>query len=395
MLTKDLLRFKIADGKALPSLVKPTPAILSLAANLLGHWNGGVGQRLDDLEDGAVPILHQTRSLLIAKGFQKLIVDACTFAEAPSAGELRARAFAASAARLRAPLASEADHRAQVAAEVGLSGNDLAEQLYADLPGFARLTVPSDLTPDSLIAQYNLAQCQGLLLTARELTVTVHDTDAGVRRRLLKALRWCRLLADVAGDEGKALTLVISGPGSVLDQASRYGLNLALFLPVLASCRRWEATAWVRPGQERIDHELVLTEELGLRGDTRYLAHIPQEVAHLTQALAEAWPEAHVGEAPLLPLGGGELAVPDLEVRVGGRAIAVELFHRWHEATLDRRLKRLATPGLPLVIGVDRALAKRRPGLADHPVMARQGFLFSDLPTAKAVRKAVEGLASV
>ncbi len=385
MLTKDLLRFRVHDGVVTPQLLKATPAISELAENLLHFWRAGIGQTLGALEDAALPILHQTRSLLVAKGLQKLILDSCTFREAASCAALREQALAASAAALTIADADPDRHRERIANALGLSGEALSEALYGDLPDAAVLVGVGTLDIAELIARYNLAQCQGLLLTAKALTVTIRDGDTGIRRKLLKALRFQRLLGEVRPSAG-GLSLVISGPGAVLDQASRYGLNLALFLPALACLRNWEATAEVVPGKERIVRQLKLGPDLGLVGDSHFLGYVPEEVQTLAAELAKKRPEWEQVEPGLLSTATGELIVPDLELRHGGRTVAVELFHRWHAFALERRLEQLAAGELPtLVLGVDRAAAKRVPGLADHPLFVARGFLFNDIPTVRAL----------
>jgi predicted nuclease of restriction endonuclease-like RecB superfamily len=397
VLTKDLLRFKVSEGRILPTLLRGTPANLELAQRLLDHWRQGTGLRRGDLEDGAMPILHQSRALLVARGMQKLILDACRFTDPPSSELLRGEALQASASLLGAPAASIEAHRALVAERIGLPPEELSERLYGDLPDAALLETAADLTPQQLIERYNLSLCQGLLLHAKGLDVAVLDADTGLRRRLLKALRFRRLLAEVVQDGAGVLRLAISGPGSVLDQASRYGLQLALFLPALACARRWTATALMAPPRRgdggRVAVRLELSEASGLVGDSMFLGHVPEELRGLHEALAGRFPDWRLEEPQLLPLPGGELVVPDLQIVSAGQVFPVELFHRWHGHALARRLDQLGQGLAPrLVVGIDRALAKTTavaPLLA-HAAFQRQGFLFSDLPAPRTLGEVME-----
>ena len=97
MLTRDLLRYRLDGDQVKPSFLKATPAIRELTEAVLAHWQGGVGGRLGELEDAAIPILHRSRALVVGRGLQKLVLDGCTFGEPPSAATLREAAFAASA----------------------------------------------------------------------------------------------------------------------------------------------------------------------------------------------------------------------------------------------------------------------------------------------------------
>ncbi len=389
---------KLEGDRVVPLLLKPTPGNLRMAEDLLTHWRAGVGQRRGDLEDAALPIHHRSRAQAAARGVQKLITDACRFADPASTEVLRGAALAASAAMLAKPAATSDEHRAAVAEQVNLHPDELAERIYADLPHLATLEEAPTWTPAQALARYDLALCQGLLLGARALDVTVLDADTGLRRRLLKALRWRRLLAEVRLDAGDALRLTISGPASVLDQASRYGMQLALFLPDLATASNWRAHAEIELPRGKAQMSgvararLELSHELGLRSESGFLAFVPEELRDLGATLAAKLPAWRFEEAQLLPLPNGELIVPDLQARVGDVVIAVELFHRWHGAALRRRLDQLVQGLAPrLVIGVERALAKAD-DVATHPAFIRHGFAFSEIPVARALKDAVERL---
>nr|MBA3686071.1 DUF790 family protein [Planctomycetota bacterium] len=354
MLTRDLLRFQVKDGLAVPGLLRATPGNLATAQRLLAFWRDGVGQRRGDLEDAAMPVLHQSRGLVVARGLQKLIVDRCAFTDPAPCEALRRDALLRSAARMIAPAVDVETHRHAVAADLGSDTDALERGLYADLPHLAQLTAATDLAPEALLAQYNLALCQGLLLSAAELRVTVRDADTGLRRRLLKALRWRRLLVRVGGDDDGALTLVVSGPASVIDQSTRYGLQLALFLPALCCARLWSAQAELTLPRGGGRARLELSDGLGLPGDSAFLGHVPSELATLEQTVATALPEWHCEDPALLPMPDGEVVVPDLQLRAGERVRRVELFHRWHAHALERRLAQLERGWAPgLVLGVD------------------------------------------
>ncbi|MEK7415337.1 MAG: DUF790 family protein, partial [Planctomycetota bacterium] len=79
VLTRDLLRFRADAGRIEARLLKPTPAVLALAEQLLTHWRGGSGRMLGELEDGEQTILHGSRQMVVGRGLAKVIVDACTF----------------------------------------------------------------------------------------------------------------------------------------------------------------------------------------------------------------------------------------------------------------------------------------------------------------------------
>ncbi|GDY14712.1 hypothetical protein LBMAG53_35900 [Planctomycetota bacterium] len=435
MLNRELLRYRLNQGAVVPGLVKDTPALRSLAEDLLGHWQKSIGERLEDIEESAIPLLHRSRTMLIARGFHKLVGDACTFADPTSAETLRSQALAASAERFVAKaLAKTAEeHRAAVAAQLGSDAAALLEGLYADLPGATRLASAPAWTPDELFSHYNLALCQGLLLSARELEVTLHaaakassrekastsehaptrdgqkssvsplKSDTGGRRRILSACRFHRLLCEVrATTDG--LHLTIGGPDAVLDQASRYGLNLAQFLPRLAAEPAWTMKARLRLRSRTgvtLHGVLELNDRTGLPGSPQALGYVPPELRDLSDQLAERCPDWRFVEPELRALHSGELVVPDLAISVSDQAgkqqvVSVELFHRWHGRALARRLDQIAAGRLPgLAIGVERGLAKLAEiaPLLELPTFSAAGFLFSDIPTQRALSDAIRRVA--
>jgi predicted nuclease of restriction endonuclease-like RecB superfamily len=402
MLNRNLLRARVRNGEAIPALLAATPAHLETAGRLLDFWRASIGGRLGDLEEALLPIINRSRAVVVARGLNKLVQDACEFADPASTAEMRQRALAASARLLATPAATGEAHLAAVAAEIGSAAEAVSRELYADLPAAAVLTAAPAWTPAALIDAYNLGLCQGLLLSARSLTVRIGDPGTGMRRRLLKALRFRRLLADVRDVNG-TLVMDISGPAAVLDQSARYGLQLALFLPALACAQDWSASAEVavpRLGGGNDRGTLKLAPELGLRGDSGFLGFVPPEIAAqaaaIATALAAKLPGWTAQEPQVLPLPGGELVVPDMQYGDGARTVAVECFHRWHAAALARRLDQVGRGLAPrLALGVDRALAKTAAiaPLVAGEAFARQGFLFSDLPTARAVVAVVARLA--
>jgi len=394
VLTKDLLRFKREGDRLVPLFVKPTPQVRQGCEDLLGFYRHSVGRTRGELQELATPILYRMRSMVVARGLQKLILDRCTFTDPADAAELRWRALEASAAALGAPPDRADAHRAAVAAELELDPDELAAALYADLPQEARLEAVPEWSVEALIDRYNLSLVQGLIARCGEIELTVADADVGRRRQLLKNLRFQRLLAEQRGGDGAELRLTISGPGAVIDQANRYGLQLANFVPAITALSAWTlvARAPKRGGT------ITLSETDGLRADNKFLAYQPEELRDLIGVLGDKCPDWELDDEPaLLTLPGGELVVPDLALAVPERdqRLLIELFHRWHMSALARRVALLESGKAPgLVLGVDRALAKLKDSkpLVERAEATGRAFLFSGYPTATALKRLVKHL---
>ncbi|WP_257448366.1 DUF790 family protein [Archangium lipolyticum] len=389
MLTRELLLFRVRDGKLRPSFVKREDAgLLALAGELIAEVEARRGHTRDEVEETLGLRAGAHARPKVARGLVKLLVDRMLFDE-PSEGisEARTAAFR-EAARVLRSLPGDATveaYESRLAEAFPRPLPELREALYADLPGNRRLRDWEAVGPADLLDRYNLALAQGPLFDARRLTLRARAPELLRVRKVLRWLKFCRLVAEVRRD-GDDWVLEVEGPGAMLSLQKKYGLQLASFLSVVPVLERWHLTAAIESPRRRVT--LVLSHEDPLvspHGPA--LGHIPPEVATLAQGFDDAdW------ELDLLPLprntGATGLCVPDLTFRhkETRREVALELFHAWHAGPLARRLEELRSrPDAGLLLGVDRALAKdtqERAALEAHP----QVVLFHGFPSAKRLR---------
>lgn len=407
MLSRDLLRWRSRSGELEPLWLGSGPSLITVAEQLLGLYRASHGARQSDIDEALPPIIHACRSQVVARGLHKIIADACTFTQGEDLRELRSAIFDASAKALREnPSAHCEGHRAQVLATIPDSDARLLEDpqlLYADLPQWARLEATPHWSAEEVIDRYNMHLAQGFLLGAHRLDLQLdgRQLSVGMRRRLLKALRWQRLLVHIqASAEDDVLRFEISGPGAVLDQRSRYGLQLAQLLPHIASLPHWQLQARVTPPRSPRDPQpgellLRLDERAPLRGGSRFLAHVPKELS----GLAAAWnprlqPWQLSDEPPLLPIAGAtgpEWVAPDyLLTHPQYGNFSLECLHRWHGTILPRRLQQITEGRAPrLLLAIDRALVRSGEGkaLIEAFPQPQRLMLFNDLPTLSALKR--------
>jgi predicted nuclease of restriction endonuclease-like RecB superfamily len=389
MLTRELLLFRVRDGKLRPSFVKrEDAALLTLAGELIAEVEAGRGRTRDEVEETLGLRAGAHARPKVARGLVKLLVDRMLFEE-PAEGLSAARATTfREAARVLRSLPADATveaYEARLAEAFPRPLPELREALYADLPGHRRLLGWETLGAAELVDRYNLSLAQGPLLEARRLTLRARAPELLRVRKVLRWLKFCRLVAEVRRD-GEDWALEVEGPGSMLALQKKYGLQLATFLSVVPVLERWQLTAAIENPRRRVT--LVLDEKDPLVSPhASALGHIPPEVATLAESFEDAdW------ELDLLPMprhtGATGLCVPDLTFRhrPSGREVALELFHAWHAGPLARRLEELRSrPDEGLLLGVDRALAKdtrARAELEAHP----QVVLFHGFPSAKKLR---------
>lgn len=393
MLTRELLAFRVSKGVLRPVFVKrDDEALLSLASDLLATVESSRGETCDDVEETLGLSAGAFARPKIARGLVKLLVDRLVFEEpAPGASEARWEHFKTAARTLRTltPDTSVEGYEARLEAALGVPLTDARGALYSDLPGNRKLLGWDAEAPtaQALLDRYNLALAQGPLLSARRLTLRARSPELLRVRKVLRWLKFCRLVAEVRRD-GPDWELEVEGPGSMLAMQKKYGLQLASFLSVVPVLERWELKATVEPSRRQAT--LTLSDKDPLVSPLpAALGHVPEEVASLSASFVDdAW------ELDLTPLprhvGAASLCVPDLTFRhrASRHEVALELFHPWHASALTRRLAELRTrPDAGLLLGVDRALLSKEPTeremLEAHP----QVVLFHGFPSAKKLRE--------
>jgi len=411
VLTKDLIRCRVSGNRVSPQFVPvDRPDLLELAEELLAVYRADPPPTRGEIAEAVNPLITAFRDAKFARGLDKLLTDRCEFSHASDRDfpSLRRQLFEISACLLKAgPDDDYGAYRQQV-----LDGHaDLAaaveEGIYADLPENERLIRFRDLYPRQLLERYNVALVQSLLLRADRLEVTVASPAPAKMRKLMKYLKFFRLLTRIhrVGEKGRkkpggvddAVMLTVDGPGSMFSHAKKYGLQLASFFPAVCDLENWRLDAdveWRGAGRE-----LRLDQRSGLVSHYRnFSAHVPEEIRMFHQHFTKTVADWHiVGHTPFIDAGQQELVFPDLSFEHdSGRTVHLELFHRWHASQLLARLAMAEGGKIPaLIVGVDRSL-ERAPETASalerSEWFATHGFLFRDYPPVSKVRKLLDAL---
>ncbi len=408
MLTKDMLRVRVAGDRVIPKFVKTDdPKLLGLARQLLDFYRPDRGLTRGEISESAEPVVKSCKDLKLASGLNKIIQDRCEFTHPAECdyAEIRRRLFAKSAEALRnAPDNIDfAGFKAQVMDGFESEADLDKDGVYADLPENEHLVNLKLLSPKELLERYNVSLVQSLLITCEKLTVRVASPEAGQLRKLFKYLKFFRLLAKIipeseTGDDElpSKLRLEIDGPASLFDNTQKYGLQLAVFFPAVCALSNWELKAEVKyKNSERI---LKLDQKTGLVSHYRNFSdYVPEEIAMFHSLFREKVPDWEiVGDSPAFNLGGGELIFPDLSFRHihQGTIFHLELFHRWHSFPLLRRLEESGKlQKLPLLIGVDRFLSEKpetKSRLESNEWFEQRGFKFRDFPGVETVRRLLD-----
>ena len=399
MLTKDLLRFKTSGGYAKPSFINTAdPKLLALAEQFIAVVGNSIGSTREELDEQLDRLTSVWKDVKLARGLVKILLDRAEFSGCGEQDYPAARhaLFLRSAALLNSAQCPDdpAEYRARLMAAEPV----LRSGVYPDLPENEQLIAVKPTFPKELLERYNMALAQSLMLYSDGLDCLVCAEDQGALRRLLKYLKFFRLLfrAELAPPKKKGdppmIRLQIDGPASILDNSTRYGLQLASFFPAVCSMRLWQISCGLK----------LRTRSLRLRLDessrlvchyTNFGAYIPEEFRmfqdYFDQTPDRGW--KLIPRESYLKLEGNLLTFPDFRFRSdSGTEIDVELFHQWHKTPLKERLDHLEQhPETPLILGVDRVCLKTDEELRER-FLARPGnFLFSSFPGVENVIKAL------
>lgn len=316
-----------------------------LAADILALLSTMSGGSEEEVEEALARVDRLPEDEKLFAGLSKLALDACDFGER-TALEPRAlrRELFERASRTRYEREDDQVFERSLVVEVvaegfGITSSQLEASLFGDLKGAHELVRPPVLTASALLAAWEVAQIQGVLLRAERLRVEFLTHDPELLRALFRRLKFRQLLFELSVSEGH-LVLLIDGPLSVLETSTRYGLALALLVPSLAEFPGVSLVAEVRWGKER--RPLSFRAKLdGLSVPGEATSGLRPELAGLlgSQIFEEAGWACQVGER-ILNIPGVGVVVPDLTFCAkDGRVCHFELLGMHSREAVWRRVE--------------------------------------------------------
>lgn len=350
MLKKEHIICKIASPRIKPLHISVDDAtMLAAARGIINIYQHALacGLNRSETDELAGSFTDSSNETAICRGMNKLMLDRCRFSPVQ---DIDYNAYR------RERLLRSAD-----LFKSGKIPETIEEpDLYGDLPGFEKLDYVEAVTPEGLIHHFNLAQAQALLIYSSELKLRLADPDSTALRKVMKAVKFFRLLAKFTVRKKNEVDIAISGPYAIFGPSAKYAVSLASLLGAVVNLKQWKLEAQINFRDREL--KLKLDDKSGLYSPGRsFSSIIPEEIRLYHRTFAERskiW--QIVGDTPFLDAGDQEIIFPDLSFqnRETGQIIHLELFHRWHSAQLPRRLELLRRrPELPLIIGIDRALA--------------------------------------
>ncbi len=360
MLTGKLVRVRNAKDRLIPSYIATDDAKLQdYAVRLLDLYRTFIGRTRGEVEDELREAFGDNPTHLVEQGLAKLLEDRCEY-EVDSENdpaEVREKVF------LKAALARKTGGKFDrtvvleaVAVESGISSVEIDRNLFADLKSEQRMVSFDDFTVAQLLHRYNVALAQAILLRSAGITVQVFDESPNRYRQLIRKIKFHRLICEIQPGGKDSHTLKLDGPLSLFSSTSKYGLQLAFFLPSLLLCKRFELTATVRWGAERKEKSFTLSNSDGLKShlvDTGDF--VPKELQMFAESFRKSvqdWELSTDADVVLLPSGHW---APDFQLvhKSSGTVVRMEVLGFWRRTDAEKLYRRLSTElKAPFVLAV-------------------------------------------
>jgi predicted nuclease of restriction endonuclease-like RecB superfamily len=364
MLTGKQIRVRFFRDKIIPIYLDTNePSWLEAAQQLLELFRGQEGRTRGELEEDLTEAIGNDPSQLIHRGLAKLLEDRCEFevVSGKPPEEVREVVFTLAARQRRGeiPEGSRSDQGdglilppafdrtaivAQSAESLGMPTEAVEQSLFADLKSEQRLVRFKDVSPERLLQRYNVALVQAVLLRSIQVRIEVRGETPARIRKLMRMVKFHRLVCDSERTGPKSLVLRLDGPLSLFSATQKYGLQLALFVPAILPCSEFDLEADVRWGPQRKEKRFALSANDGLISpspDTG--AYVPPEMtmfAELFRKKIGTWEISE--ETEVLPLGES-FWVPDfrLKNRENDKEVFLEILGFWRRSSAEKHLERL------------------------------------------------------
>jgi predicted nuclease of restriction endonuclease-like RecB superfamily len=404
MLTGKQVRVRHAKNKLVPLyLDSHSDHWLGVAARLIRVFRDAAGRTRGDMEEALADLVGDGPTQLVHQGLAKLLEDRCEFEVASdyAPDQLREHVFKASAeARAAAVKEKQPFDRTavleQVAAELALTPQQVDTGLFADLRGEQRITTFDDCTPEFLVNRYNVALAQAILLRCTAMEVKVWNETPARFRQLFRAVKFHRLICTIRNEGGSSYTLRLDGPLSLFSSTQKYGLQLALFLPVLLHCKAFDLRATVRWGADRKEKQFTLSGTDGLRSHLPdFGVYTPRELTMFEENFRTGVSDWLISNEPTPIPVEGTTWVPDFKLThtPTGKEVFVELIGFWRKVDVVDQYKRLKR-GLPgqFVLAVSEAY---RADEAEEFALGEGVYRYKRTPIAAEVAKVAAVAAGV
>jgi uncharacterized protein len=364
MLTGDLVRVKIAKQRVVPLYIdREAGRWLEAAESLLLLFREGIGMTRGEIEAEIDTLFGGGgKATQVYRGLAKILEDRAEFevvADVPPE-VIREKVFTAAAdyrrqlrASMTGPVQRDAFRRDEilsaVARELNIEPDAVATSLFADLRDENRLLSFTDMSALWLIDRYNVGLAQAVLLRSVLVRVEVRNERPTRYRQLFRRLKFHRLLYKVEGSMRGGYVFHMDGPLSLFSATTKYGLQVALFLPAILHCSDFRLEAELRWGPKREPRSFLLEPRDGLvshQADTG--TYTPIELKAFVDRFRQVALDWEISECTdVIELGNEGVWVPDYRLvhQPSGIDVFLEVVGFWKRSSLERLTRLLPRYG--------------------------------------------------
>ncbi|MBZ0302631.1 MAG: DUF790 family protein [Anaerolineae bacterium] len=401
MLTGDLVRPRLmrrGDQLLVDTLPVEDSRWRGTAHDLINLWAQQAGRSRDTWDSSIERHLGDRVDYITVRGLAKVLADDGRFDPPKTAIDpevLREKLFAPGPSFEQGDLfhpQTRAERITAAAVELDITPAAVEAALYADRPG-AQVVTDSGRkwTPEALLTRYNLELHRGVLYWSNLMEVQIYDTF----KDFWRYLKLFKLMFEAQAIEG-GYQVALDGPISpFVRSTTRYGRQLAAFLPALLLCQQWQMRATVRLGAfdavltYQLDHRAALTSHFARSGDfdSQMEADFAAEFQAKLGDERGKWLLTREDEVLLL---GDSVMIPDFAFtnQEDGRRALVEIVGFWHPEYLRRKLAKVRSAGRDdLILLVYEGVNLTDDKLQDVP---GEVLYFASKPVIKQVIAAVE-----
>jgi hypothetical protein len=356
-------------GQIRPAYVTASEQYLSLAAGLIGIYEGGIGKKRSQLRTEVGDLENGPFDFRLVRGLETILERRSVFAvDSPvDPGRIRSAIFSRSGGFTPDP-ASRSAILAEVAGEFKLAAEEVERLFWNDLDDEQVLRSFDAMTPTGLLASYNLSLTQTLLFRA----TTMEFRPGGNWKNIFRMVKYLGLMYSIDTDQDGYLVSV-EGPVALLKLTQRYGTNLAKLLPEIIKGGKWILRAQiVSRGQDDLrlltfvlgssEKALLPSADRPPFPEREYDSSLESSFARRFNAMESRW--KLLREPEPIPVGQSVM-IPDFAFELGSRRVFLEIVGFWTREYLERKLAKLQqVHGVDLIVAVDSSLGitKKIPG---------------------------------
>lgn len=218
--------------------LRDAASLIAIFANSTGKMRGEIDAELDEY-------VGTGTDYKILRGFIKLLTDRAEFQTESIAEPIEIRRALFLAAKNAHPVTNQNRNTVlqTVAANFNCEPDAIGNGLYADLSFQQRLLSFDNLSAHELVDRYNLAQAQALLYRCGEMRIWIEPQTPAGYRQIFRAIKHYKLIHSIHGNPTNGYFVTINGAASIFHRSQKYGIQMAVFLPVLLNCAGWRLIA--------------------------------------------------------------------------------------------------------------------------------------------------------